>query len=325
MPFLQVGNRRLHYLERGAGEPVVLIHGLGSSGADWAFQVPALEGSFRVIVPDLPGCGHSPKPDHAYSVASWAESVWQMLDALAVNQPNLVGFSMGGAVALEMALQRPGAVPRLALINSLATYRVDHWTKWCKARIDAALVRLLGIEKTAALIAARLFPDPAQAPMRARAAAVIGAVPAKTYLDMAHALERWSAVERLDTLTSRTLLIAAEYDYTPLAEKRALAARIGAAFVVVRDSRHGTPFDAIAITNASLHSHLTDRPLPLPDAWVRDDPARGLAVSLANSLADEHAAAAAAASAALVAGVAAASSDASARARIGSADPAAEA
>jgi iron complex outermembrane receptor protein len=269
-----------------------------------------------VIVPDLPGCGHSPKPNQAYSVASWAESVWQLLDALEVTQPNLVGFSLGGAVALEMALQRPGAVPRLALINSLATYRVDHWTKWCKARIDAALVRLLGIEKTAALIAARLFPDPRQAPMRARAAAVIGAVPAKTYLDMAHALERWSAVERLDTLTSRTLLIAAEYDYTPLAEKRALAARIGADFVVVRDSRHGTPFDAIAVTNECLNSHLTARPLPPPEAWVRDDPAQGLAVSLVNSLADEHAAAGA--------GATAASSDACAEARLGSADPAAE-
>jgi pimeloyl-ACP methyl ester carboxylesterase len=63
-------------------------------------------------------------------------------------------------------------------------------------------------------------------------------------------------------LRSRTLLIAAEYDYTPLAEKRALAARLGAALVVVRDSRHGTPFDAITITNAALLAHLADRPLP---------------------------------------------------------------
>jgi pimeloyl-ACP methyl ester carboxylesterase len=328
MPFLQVGKRRVHYLERGRGEPVVLIHGLGSSGADWALQMPPLEASFRLLVPDLPGCGHSPKPDHPYSVATWAESVWQLLDVLEVAQPNLVGFSLGGAVALEMALQRPGAVPRLGLINSLATYRVDHWTKWCKARIDAAFVRVLGIEKTAALIAGRLFPHPAQAAMRARAAAVIGAVPAKTYLDMAHALERWSAVDRLGHLTSRTLLIAAEYDYTPLAEKRALAARLGAAFVVVRDSRHGTPFDAIAITNETLHAHLTDRPLPPPEAWVRDDPAQGIPISLANSLADEHAAVTAAvtagAGAAITAVVPAADSEAAADAALGGGDPAVE-
>jgi len=281
----------MHYLERGAGAATVLIHGLGSSGADWAFQVPVLAEFGRIIVPDLAGCGHSSRPEQPYSVAAWAAETWALLGALGVHEPNLVGFSMGGAVALEMALQRPQAVPRLALINSLATYRVDHWTKWCKARIDAALVRLLGIERTAALIAARLFPDPGQAAMRARAAIVIGSVPANTYLDQARALERWSAVPRLAQLQSRTLLIAAEYDYTPLAEKRALAARLGAGLVVVRDSRHGTPFDAIRVTNAALLAHLRDLPLPAESTWCRDDPTQPLPISLENNLADEHAAA----------------------------------
>jgi pimeloyl-ACP methyl ester carboxylesterase len=87
---------------------------------------------------------------------------------------------------------------------------------------------------------------------------------------MAAALERWSATERLDRLRSRTLLIAAEHDFTPLAEKRALANRIGANLVVVRGSRHGTPFDSIALTNASLLAHLHDLPLPACNTWDRD-------------------------------------------------------
>jgi pimeloyl-ACP methyl ester carboxylesterase len=290
MPFLELDGRRMHYLTRGVGNPVVLLHGLGSSGADWAFQAPALQDRFRLIVPDLPGCGHSPAPDEPYAVSAWAEATWRLLDALGVDQPNLIGFSMGGAVAFEMALQRPGWVPRLGLINSLASYRVDHWTKWCKARVDAGLVRLLGIRRTAALIAGRLFPHPAQAPMRARAAAVIGAVPAETYLTMARALERWSALSRLDALTSRTLIIAAEHDYTPLAEKRTLAERLGADLVVVRESRHGTPFDAVEVTNASLIALLTDTALPDESRWRRDDPELPLPISLVKSLADEHAA-----------------------------------
>ena len=292
MPYILQHRRRMHYLERGTGAAIVLIHGLGSSGADWAFQMPSLAPQGRVIVPDLPGCGHSSVPERPYSVAAWAAETWGLLDALGVTEPDLVGFSMGGAVALEMALQRPASVPRLGLINSIATYRVDHWSKWCKARIDAALVRLLGIERTAALIAARLFPHPGQAAMRARAAVVIGSVPARTYLEQARALEQWSAVSRLAHLRSRTLLIAAEYDYTPLAEKRALAARIGAEILVVRNSRHGTPFDAVTITNAALVAHLGDLPLPPESSWHRDDPTLPLPVSLENSLADEHAAAA---------------------------------
>jgi pimeloyl-ACP methyl ester carboxylesterase len=290
MPVFDGVGGGLHYLVRGSGEPALLIHGLGSSGADWAFQVPALEPQFQVIVPDLPGCGHSPRRETGGSVGAWAESLWGLLDALNVARPNIIGFSLGGAVALEMALLRPASVPRLALINSLATYRVDHWTKWCKARIDATLVRLLGMRRTAELIAGRLFPDPHQQPMRARAQSVIGAVPATTYLEMAAALERWSAIERLDALRSRTLVIAAEYDYTPLADKRRLAARLRTDLIVVRGSRHGTPFDAIQITNASLLALLTDQALPASVDWVCDDPRRPPSVHLENSLAEEHAA-----------------------------------
>jgi pimeloyl-ACP methyl ester carboxylesterase len=68
-----------------------------------------------------------------------------LLDHLEVERPNIIGFSLGGAVALEMALQRPNSVPRLALINSLASYRIDHWRKWLEARVSSASVSLLGM------------------------------------------------------------------------------------------------------------------------------------------------------------------------------------
>jgi len=290
MPIFHQPGLTLHYLVRGAGEPVLLIHGLGSSGADWAFQVPPLEGRFRVIIPDLPGCGHSAPPPAGFSIEGLAEALWSMLDGLEMSRVNLVGFSLGGAVALEMALQRPGSVPRLVLINSLATYRLDHWKKWLEARIPPAIVWLLGMRRTARLVAARVFPEPWQRAMRERTVSVIGSAPAASYLGLARALERWSAVERLDRLRSRTLIIAAEHDYTPLAEKRALAARIGAEFVVARGSRHGTPFDAIELTNSSLEGFLTDQPLPPSHRWERDPPERVPLGPPPGSVADEHAA-----------------------------------
>jgi pimeloyl-ACP methyl ester carboxylesterase len=282
---------KLHYRIRGVGEPVLLIHGLGSSGADWALQVSALESGFRVIVPDLPGCGHSERRSGACAIESFADILWTLLDDLNEPRINIVGFSLGGAVALEMALQRPDAVPSLALINTLATYQVDDWRKWYEARVPAALVRLLGMRNMARLMAGRSFPEPWQQKMRDRAIAVVGAVPAASYLAMAAALERWSATERLDRLRSRILMIAAEHDFTPLAEKRTLAARIGANLMVVRGSRHGTPFDSIALTNASLLAHLHDQPLPACSTWARDELANEPAWLLAAGIADEHAAA----------------------------------
>jgi 3-oxoadipate enol-lactonase len=266
----------LYYRSHGNGEPVLLIHGLGGSGVDWALQVPALERGFRLIIPDLPGCGSSSPPRGRYTISGFASSLWTLLDQLEVPRSNIVGFSMGGAVALEMALQRPARVPRLALINSLATYQ-DQWRKWIYARSCAALIRLIGMRRAARIFAAGLFPKPWQQTFRDRAAAVVAAVPASSYLSMSRALEQWEATDRLDRLTSQTLVIAAEYDHTPVAEKRALAARLGASIIVVQGSRHGTPFDASEATNSSLVALLSDQPTLPHDRLVCDNPTRAQA------------------------------------------------
>jgi pimeloyl-ACP methyl ester carboxylesterase len=289
MAFFRDDGAALHYLLRGSGEPLLLIHGLGGSGADWAFQVAALERRFRVIVVDLPGCGHSPPPRAGYDIQEFAATVWALLDHLGVARVDIVGFSLGGAVALEMAAARPSGVPRLCLINSLATYRPDSWRKWLETHVTATLVRLVGMRRAAWVLAARLFPEPWQRSIRRHAAATIGAVPASNYLGAGFALARWALGERLHALRSRVLLIAAEHDFTPLAEKRALAAALKADLVVVTGSRHGTPFDSVEVTNACLLALLTDQALPPRARWVRDTPASAQALSLAGSIAEEHA------------------------------------
>ena len=252
-------------------------------------QVAALERRFRLIVPDLPGCGHSGPLRDACSIANFAIALWALLDHLEVKRPNIIGFSLGGAVALEMALQRPESVPRLALINSLASYHIDHWRKWLEARVPRMLITLLGMKRVAKMFAARLFPHPWQKSMRDRAAAVIGSVPAASYLAILKALERWTAFDRLPSLISRTLIIAAEHDFTTVAEKRLLARRIGAEIAVVQGSRHGTPFDAVESTNASLLALMMDRPLPSVVAWTCDEPKPIVPLAFAGSLAEEHA------------------------------------
>jgi 3-oxoadipate enol-lactonase len=271
MAFFEHGGRVLHYLERGRGEPLVLIHGLGSSGADWALQAPALEGRFRLIMPDLPGSGRSDAPSARCTIDGFAASIWGLCDHLRLERINIVGFSLGGAVGLEMALLRPDAVRRLGLINSLATYRLDHWRKWLEAVMTLTLIPLLGMKRAAGLASRRLFPFAWQASLREKAEATIGAVPSHRYLGTGRALLRWSAVDRLHRLKAKALIIAAESDFTPLEEKRLLASTLRAGFVLVRGSRHGTPFDSVCATNASLLAFLSDQPLPAAKLWSRDE------------------------------------------------------
>jgi pimeloyl-ACP methyl ester carboxylesterase len=123
--------------------------------------------------------------------------------------------------------------------------------------LQVALVHMLGLKRTARLIANRLFPHEDQAPKRQRVIDVVGANPKSAYLATIHALIGWSALERLSVLRCPTLLIAAEHDYTPLADKRAEAAHFPQVeFVVIKGSRHGTPFDAIEQFNACVLTFL---------------------------------------------------------------------
>lgn len=242
-------------------EPLLLVHGLGSTGADWAFQIEALAEHFRVLVPDLPGAGRSPLRG-AHSISGYADAVIELLDTWRLTRVHVIGFSMGGAVALQMALQAPSRVARLITINSLPSYRPDTWRKRLELHGQRALVQMLGLRRTAALVGRRLFPHPHQNAMRERVATVLGAYPKSVYLAQTRALAGWCARRQLHTLQAPMLMLCAEHDYTPLAEKQAWACRLGAEWRVVLGSRHGTPFDAIAATNAAVVAFLRGESLP---------------------------------------------------------------
>lgn len=260
MPTAQVNGASIYYECEGSGPPLLMIHGLGSSGDDWAFQREDFARHFTVILPDLRGSGRSEKPNGPYSIAQFASDLWALLDALDVRSANILGFSLGGAVAQEMALLQPDRVSKLVLCNALANYRTDTPRKWLEARMQVALVHLLGLRRTAQLIANRLFPHEDQAPKRQRVVDVVGANPKQAYLAAIHALIGWSALERIHAITCPVLILAAEFDYTPLDEKRAEATRFPhAEFVEVKGSRHGTPFDAIEEFNSRVLDFLVDK------------------------------------------------------------------
>ena len=244
----------------GAGPPLLLIHGLGSSGDDWAFQRDDFSRLRTVVMADLRGSGRSAKPPGPYSIAQFADDLWALLDHLGIDSTDILGFSMGGAVAIEMTTLQPGRVGKLVLCNALANYRMDTWQKWMEAKTQVALIHVLGLKRTARLIAKRLFPHDDQEPKRQRVISVLSANPKPAYMATIKALIGWTAIDRLHHVVCETLIIAAEHDYTPLADKHAEAAMFpNAEFVIVHGSRHGTPFDAIETFNAHVVAFLSKR------------------------------------------------------------------
>jgi pimeloyl-ACP methyl ester carboxylesterase len=106
----------IYYEEVGAGHPVILLHGLNDSHRTWRKVVPFLARTHRVLIPDLPGCGLSARPDVCYSL-DWQASVMNAwLDTLSLKTVDIVGHSYGGGVAQYMLLLHATRVRRLALI-----------------------------------------------------------------------------------------------------------------------------------------------------------------------------------------------------------------
>jgi pimeloyl-ACP methyl ester carboxylesterase len=118
--FATVDGHKLHYLVGGSGRPVVLIHGLGSRAADWANLIPKLiAGGHRVYALDLLGYGLSDRPkDAGYSISDQAALVEGFLVQQNLPQVDLAGWSMGGWIAMRVALQHPEHVRRLVLFDS---------------------------------------------------------------------------------------------------------------------------------------------------------------------------------------------------------------
>ncbi|WHZ22716.1 MAG: Hydrolase, alpha/beta fold family [Nitrospira sp.] len=114
-----VNGHRLAYLDHGQGPPLILIHGYGGSMWQWEYQQLPLSAAYRVITPDLIGSGLSDKPDIDYRPEELIESVRGLMEALDLPTATLVGNSMGGGVAIGMALTHPELVDRLVLIDGL--------------------------------------------------------------------------------------------------------------------------------------------------------------------------------------------------------------
>lgn len=115
MPVVQVNGISMYYEIHGEGSPLVLIMGLRRNLEWWYCQIPELAKQFRVIAFDNRGAGRSDKPDMEYSIRLFAEDTACLMDALGLPDAHVLGVSMGGYIAQELAIHHPGKVKSLIL------------------------------------------------------------------------------------------------------------------------------------------------------------------------------------------------------------------
>ena len=121
----EIGERFVSYVDEGAGEPVILIHGIPTWGYLWHRLVPVLSEQNRVLAPDLIGFGYSDKSDNFdRSIARQTEMIDALMEKMGIEQANIVAHDIGGGVVLRLATLYPHRVNKLCVMNSVS---YDSW------------------------------------------------------------------------------------------------------------------------------------------------------------------------------------------------------
>jgi pimeloyl-ACP methyl ester carboxylesterase len=255
--FIDLDGARLYYYAagtRGAGEPVVFVHGFPTSGHLWTDVIPLMPPGHRLVVLDLLGYGRSDPPNgRPITLLAHAERVVGLLDALGIDQACIVGHDLGGGVAQAMAIHAPSRVSRLALVDSVG------FTGWPKrdVRLARALLRLTGRVAPGWLLAVlradleRGYEDATRAAhsidrfIRPFASAE-GRDAFMQHLHALDARETRAMAPQLAEIAAPTAVVWGAHDpFLPLKIGKRLASAIpGATLEVVQSARHFTPEDA---------------------------------------------------------------------------------
>lgn len=259
MPKLRVNDINLYYQVSGSGAPLVFIHGLGSSARDWELQVAEFSQTFQVITFDLRGHGQSDKPAGPYTMPLFASDTAGLLIALGVESANIVGLSLGGGVAFQLAIDAPSLIKKLVIVNSAPALVVRTFKDRLNVWQRFAIVKLLGMRKIGAVLSKRLFPKPEHAALRATFIERWAENDARAYQDTLRAMIGWSVTDKLNKIQCPTLILTADQDYTPITVKEEYTKLIPhAQLVVIPDSRHATPVEQPLRFNDALMKFLKE-------------------------------------------------------------------
>jgi pimeloyl-ACP methyl ester carboxylesterase len=190
--FIQVSGARIHYLDKGSGPPIVIIHGLGGQIGNFTYALlERLTDEFRVILMDRPGSGYSRRaPSATGRLTEQASIVAEFIRKLGLQRPLLVGHSLGGAIALGVALDHPEVVKGLALVAPLthvpkhvpAPFRsLDIKSDFLRWLVAWTVATPIGIRRGKAILDAIFSPDPAPADFPIRGGGILGLRPRSFY------------------------------------------------------------------------------------------------------------------------------------------------
>jgi len=253
----------INYRDENASSPcpVLLLHGLGANSMSWLFQIPVLQQcGFRSIAPDAPGFGKSSYPGGRAVIHSFVEPVSALIDNLRIQHLDVVGISMGGTIALQLALDHPRIVSRLVLVNTFAHLNVTSPSSLPYYLLRFILVHTLGLETQANTVAKHIFPYKEQELLRNGLIEQVMQADPRAYRAAMRALARFDVRNRLNGIKCPTLIITGERDTTVSIgiQNQLVAGITGAQHVVICDAGHAVTVEKPDIFNQVLVEFLSN-------------------------------------------------------------------
>jgi pimeloyl-ACP methyl ester carboxylesterase len=198
------------------GFPVaLLIHGLGADGSAWYYQIDALKNAgLRPIAIDLPGFGKSPNHLLHWTIENVRDACFVEMQQLGIEKYTVIGHSLGGAIALSMAVEYPQTIEKLCLINSFAHLRpakLDEWRYLLRRFIRAMM---LSPKAQAEIVANRIFPEASQADFRDVVVQKIIQTDTRAYKNAMKSIALFDMRRELSRISIPCLVITSEHDNT---------------------------------------------------------------------------------------------------------------
>lgn len=244
MSTAKIGDISMNYTLHGSGEPVVLIGGYASGyWQSWTKYLPILGARHRVLAFDSRGSGSSDAPDSPYTVKMMADDTLGLMDHLGIERAHIIGRSLGGCIAQEIALRRPQAVRSLTMTSTLARMGnrgkalVAHW-------IDT--VTVLGFPKFFEYLmtyfySAGFYDSRADEVQRAVDGLLSAPRSVHGFRHTGHAVVTHDVMDRLSAIAVPTLLLCGADDLiTPASHTQEIGRRIpGAEVRIIPQAAHG--------------------------------------------------------------------------------------
>jgi pimeloyl-ACP methyl ester carboxylesterase len=252
MPYYTSSGLRLHYEDVGAGPAFILLHGFGTHGGCWDECVEVYKRHFRVLVPDMRGCGRSEASQPGYSTKDLAADILALMDHAGIKRAHFAGWSLGGAVGVELAIAHSPRLLSLSLHSSFAGGRTEYQRNWIAMRKRVILSGDRELDITTRIIgffSPEFFNAHPERIEKFKRRELANPYPG-TEIGMAgqnQAAQAHEARDRLHLITAPTLITVGSADRTTQpAASRLMHERIAASELVVFDNAgHFPAFQAL--------------------------------------------------------------------------------